>query len=68
MVWVIKLELGSSQVTVCAPGNVGGQWVHTNTWAMKVYASLNTNVTNVIVIVANTDIIANKYIVVKPKM
>ena len=68
MVWVIKLELKSSQVTVCAPGNVGGQWVHTNTWAMKVYASLNTNVTNVIVIVANTDIIANKYIVVKPKM
>jgi len=26
---------GRLQVTVCAPGNVGGQWVHTNTWAMK---------------------------------
>ena len=65
---MIKLELNSTQVTVCAPGNVGGQWVHTNTWAMKVCASLNTNVTNVIVIVANTDIIAKKYIVVKTKM
>ena len=65
MVWVIKLELKSSQVTVCAPGNVGGQWVHTNTWAMKVYTSLNINLT---VIVANTDIIAKKYIVVKTKM
>ena len=58
MVWVIKLESNSTQVAVCAPGNVGGQWVHTNTWAMKVYTSLNTNVTNVIVIVVNTDIIA----------
>ena len=62
---MISYQLKSSQVTVCAPGNVGGQWVHTNTWAMKVYASLNTNL---IVIVANTDVIANKYIVVKTKM
>ena len=27
-------------MTVCVPGNVGGHWVHTYAWAMKV---LHTN-------------------------
>ena len=36
LVWMISYELNVSQVTFCVRGYVGGHWVHTNAWAMKV--------------------------------
>ena len=36
LVWMISYESNVSQVTFCDRGYVGGHWMHTNAWAMKV--------------------------------